>query len=417
MMLFKKYLIIIQINLYIIYIIRIINMNIDIPFFKKTIKNNKSLKSKFLKNIKSKTYISNTKNKLNSTKKNKPAKSNLTLLLKKKDKNIISTYKDEIILSKTKLYKSSKPIKQYKLKVSTLHTIVYYTYGNKYGKPVLCVHGGPGAGSSNNTVRFFNPAKYYIILVDQRGCGKSTPFAELRENTTWDLIEDFEKVRKELSIDEWMVFGGSWGSTLSLVYAINYPDRVTELVLRGIFLATKKEIDWVTENGGLETFNPSGWNIYSKTIPEKYRLNKYIDTYGKCFNGDFGEKLKDDCLLSWSIWESMNSNLKQESVKNVIKNLKKGKSYIALSKIEHHYFSNLCFLSKNYLTDKSTLDKIKNIPLFIVQGMYDLVCPYENAYRLHRLLPKSILYQTIAGHSQFEPENIKYLVKITDSLS
>jgi proline iminopeptidase len=397
-------------------------MNIDIPFIKssnkkskinKILTKSKSLKNKSLNNRlkKSKTYKSSSI----SVKQNKSVRSNLSLLLKQKDKNIIQTYKDEIILSKTNLYKSSKLIKQHKLKVSDLHTIVYYTYGNKYAKPVLCVHGGPGGASSHNTTRFFNPSKYYIILVDQRGCGKSTPFAELRQNTTWDLIEDFENVRKKLGIDEWMVFGGSWGSTLSLVYAINYPERVTELVLRGIFLGTKKEIDWVTENSGLEIFNPYGWNIYSKTIPEKYRLNKYIDTYGKCFNGDFGEKLKDDCLLSWSIWESMNSNLKQENLNTIIKNLKKGKSYVSLSKIEHHYFSNSCFLSKNYLTNKFNLDKIKNIPIVIVQGMYDLVCPYENAYHLHKLLPKSILYPTIAGHSQFEPENIKYLLKATES--
>lgn len=393
-------------------------MIFDIPLLKSKIskKSNNTLIKKKISQSTKKYKKNNVSKTLKSVKsKIKPAKSNLSFLLKSREKNIVSTYKDDINLSKTKLYKAIKPFKKYKLKVSDLHTIAYYTYGNKYGKPVLCVHGGPGSGSNHNTPRFFNPSKYYIILVDQRGCGKSVPFSELRENTTWDLISDFEKVRKELGIDEWMVFGGSWGSTLSLVYAINYPDKVTELVLRGIFLGTKKEIDWVTEKGGLEIFNPYGWNIYSKTIPEKYRLNKYIDSYSKCFNGDFGEKLKDDCLLSWSIWEGMNSNLKQENINKVIKDLKKEKNYISLSKIEHHYFSNLCFLNKNYLTNKSNLDKIKNIPLIIVQGMYDLVCPYENAYHLHKLLPKSILYPTIAGHSQFEPENIKYLVKATDS--
>lgn len=391
-------------------------MNFDISLFKskKSTKkyNNYSIKklkqSKKNKILKSKTI----KSKIKSV---KPKFSNLSKLLNTKEPNIMSTYKDNINLSQTKLYKSIKPNKKHKLKVSDLHTIAYYTYGNKYGKPVLCVHGGPGAGSSHSTPRFFNPSKYYIILVDQRGCGKSTPFAELRENTTWDLISDFEKVRKELSIDEWMVFGGSWGSTLSLVYAINYPERVTELVLRGIFLGTKKEIDWVTEKGGLEIFEPYGWNIFSKTIPEKYRLNKYIESYNKCFNGDFGEKLKDDCLLSWSLWESINSNLKKENINKTIKDLKKNKSYIALSKIEHYYFYNSCFLNKNYLIEKSNLDKIKKIPTIIVQGMYDLICPYENAYHLHKLLPNSILYPTIAGHSQFEPENIKYLVKATDS--
>jgi proline iminopeptidase len=354
----------------------------------------------------------------NKSKKSKEKYVGLEMKLKSdmnSDSNIIKSYNDFINLSTTKLYKSIKPFKTYKLKVSDLHTIAYYTYGNKYGKPVLYVHGGPGAGTSNNSSRFFNPAKYYIILVDQRGSGKSTPSGELRENTTWDLISDFEKVRENLGIDEWMVFGGSWGSTLSLVYAINYPNRVTEIIIRGVFLGTKKEIDWVTEGEGLQIFNPYGWDMYSSTIPDENKENTYMKSYEKCFKGDFGDKLKDDCLLSWSVWESMNSNLKQESINTILKDLKKNKKYIALSKIEHHYFSNLCFLKKGYLTNKSNLDKIKDKPIIIVQGMYDLVCPYENAYKLHKLLPNSKLYPTISGHSQFEPENIKYLVKATNS--
>jgi proline iminopeptidase len=375
-----------------------------------------SNKSKSNKSNKSIDNNKSTNN--NKTKKSKDKYVDLETKLKNdmnSDPNIIKTYNDFINLSTTKLYKSIKPIKTEKLKVSELHTIAYYTYGNKYGKPVLYVHGGPGAGTSNNSARFFNPAKYYIILVDQRGSGKSTPSGELRENTTWDLISDFELVREKLGIDEWMVFGGSWGSTLSLVYAMNYPSRVTEIIIRGVFLATKKEIDWVTEGDGLQIFNPYGWDMYSSTIPDKNKETTYMKSYEKCFKGDFGDKLKNDCLLSWSVWESMNSNLKQESVSTILKDLKKNKKYIALSKIEHHYFSNLCFLSKGYLTNKIMLDKIKDKPIIIVQGMYDLVCPYENAYKLHKLLPNSKLYPTIAGHSQFEPENIKYLIKATNS--
>jgi proline iminopeptidase len=325
--------------------------------------------------------------------------------------------KKNIINNKIKrgLYPRINPLKKYKLKVSKLHTIAFSTYGNPNGKPVVYVHGGPGSATSPNSARFFNPKKYYIVIVDQRGCGKSIPTAETRENTTKNLISDFEKIRKFLHIDKWQVFGGSWGSTLSLAYAITHPDRVTELVLRGIYFCSPSEINWLTEEGGAQRFSPEAWEFYENAIPEKNKYKgNYFKAYEKCFKGDYGEKKKDHCLLAWSAWEDSNSKLHPSDFKELVKGLKKDKSYIEMSSIEHHYFKNGCFLEKEYFTKKENLDKIKHIPTTIVQGLYDLECPYETAYKLHKLLPNSKMYSTLAGHSAYDRENAKYLVKTTD---
>lgn len=317
----------------------------------------------------------------------------------------------------TQLYPPIKPLKRYMMKVSDLHTIAYRTYGNPKGKPVLFIHGGPGSAPSNNAARFFNPKRYYIILVDQRGCGKSIPTAETRENTTQDLISDFEKIRKYLKIDKWQVFGGSWGSSLSLAYAYTHPDRVTELIIRGIFFGSKKEVDWVTQPGYLELLNPEAWKIYEKPLPKNTGTNDYFELFGKCFAGDYGEKTKDEALLSWSVWEDSNSHLIPLDLTKIIKDLKKDKTYIEMSTLEYHYFDNHLFLPEGYFLDKSNLDKIKNIPTVIVQGRYDLVCPFTTAWSLHEALPHAEFYPTIAGHSAFDEENIKYLVQATDKFS
>lgn len=340
--------------------------------------------------------------KFNSNKKYKKTR-NKTVKKSKKDK-----YAD------TALYPPIKPLKNYTMKVSDLHTIAFYTYGNPNGKPVLFVHGGPGAGTNPNMARFFNPKAYYIILVDQRGCGKSKPTAELRENTTKDLISDFEKIRDFLNIDKWQVFGGSWGSTLTLAYSIAHPERVTEIIVRGIFLATKDEVDWIAEPKGAEFFNLEGWKYYESVIPKKYRTN-FMKAYDKCFKGKFGEKTKDECLLAWSSWESSLSKLYPTPLDEIISEYKKDKTYIPSSLIEHHYFSNGCFMEDEYLIKKENLDRIRHIPTVIVQGRYDLVCPFMSAYKLHLALPSAKFYPTIAGHTAFDKENIKYLVKATNS--
>jgi proline iminopeptidase len=321
------------------------------------------------------------------------------------------------IYANTALYPPIKPLNTYYIQVSEIHTVRYSTYGNINGKPVLYIHGGPGAGVTDKGARFFNPKYYYIILVDQRGSGKSTPFGELRENTTQNLINDFEKIRKSLNIDKWQLFGGSWGSTLSLVYAITHPEVVTSMILRGIFLSTPEECDWMYSSNGAGNFNPISWNYFKNTLPiknEGFNENYMID-YKKCFNGDFGKENQENCLLSWSVYEASISKLHPKTLEENIVDVKKEGKYVAISLIENYYFLNNCFLEPGYFFKRENIEKIQHIPTIIIQGQYDLLCPPVSAYKLHNILPKSIIHITFAGHSAYDEENIKYLVKATDS--
>lgn len=316
-----------------------------------------------------------------------------------------------------KLYQHPvKPLKTYKMKVSNIHTISFGTYGNPNGKPVVYVHGGPGGGTRPSMARFFNPKKYYVILVDQRGCGKSKPTAELRENTTQDLIRDFEKIRKKLNINKWMIFGGSWGSTLALCYAIAHPEVVSEMIIRAVFLGNQEEIDWLSEANGAENLNPIGWEYYVNAIPEKYR-NNYMNAYGKCFRGDFGKKNEEKCLLAWSAWEEMNLKLYMPTLERTINELKKNKMYKTIAKIEYHYFINKCFIEPGYLLKKENIDKIRHIPTKIIQGVYDIICPFKYAYLLHQAFPEAEFYPTMAGHSSYDKENVKHIVESTNDFA
>lgn len=338
----------------------------------------------------------------------------ITKKYRSKKNKTLKTNRD--IYKNTDLYPQIKCLKSYKMKVSDIHTISYSTYGNKQGKPVLYVHGGPGAGTTPHTARFFNPKKYFIVLVDQRGAGKSTPSGETKENNTNLLIEDFEKIRKNLNIKKWMLFGGSWGSTLSLAYALKHPDKITELVLRGVFLCEKGEIDWLIENKGAYSFNPEAWEYYIKNIPYKERKNM-LNAYSKCFKGDFGKDKINKCALSWSVWEEANSILQNKELNKIIKETKQKKNYEAMSKIENYYFLNNCFIDYDYFLREENLKILEKIPIKIIQGRYDLVAQFMAAYKLHTSLPHSQFYVTVAGHSAFDPENIKYLIKATDEFA
>ena len=363
------------------------------------------------------------------TKKNKKInnKSNKLNKLNKSNKlNKKTTYLCKHSLKKTyhgKLFDHpSKPLKSYKLNVSDIHTISFKTYGNPNGKPVLYVHGGPGGGTRPSMARFFNPSKYYIVLVDQRGCGKSKPLGELRENTIQDLVNDFEQIRKKLNIKKWMLCGGSWGSTLSLYYAIRHPEVISELLLRAVFLGSREEIDWLSEQHGAENINPIGWEYYIKSIPEEYRnkyRNKlsYIDAYGKCFNGDFGDAKRNDCLLSWAAWEDMNLKLNMHTLPYIINKLKQSKSYKYTVLIEYHYFINKCFMEEGFLLKKENIDRIRHIPTKIIQGVYDMICPFKYAYLLHKAFPEAEFYPTMAGHSSYDKENIKHIVEATNDFA
>ena len=314
------------------------------------------------------------------------------------------------------LYPPIKPLEEQYLQVSKLHSIYYATYGNVTGKPVLFIHGGPGGGTTPDMARFFNPKKYYIILVDQRGCGKSKPSAELRENNTNNLINDFEQLRQHLQIKQWMLFGGSWGSTLSLAYAIKYPHHITEIIVRGIFFCTDEEVKWFDEPNGANNLNPEGWKLFKK--PLKYKKDKtgFMQEYVKCFQekGKYTKEDKDKCLLNWSVWETSMSSIHKKKLSEIIKETKKD-NYKQVSAIEAHYFKNKCFFTPYYITQKQNINKLKKIPMVIVQGIYDFLCPFINAYKLHQLLPHAQFYPTVAGHTAMDPENIRYLVKATDS--
>lgn len=319
------------------------------------------------------------------------------------------------------LYPKIKPFYSHRLKVSDIYTIPIWVFGNPKGKPVLFIHGGPGAGTTFDDARFFNPKKYYIILVDQRGCGKGTPLAngvDLKENTTKDLISDFEKVRNHLQIKKWMIFGGSWGSTLSLAYSMTHPNRVTEIVLRGIFFCTKRQNDWLADPSGASRFHPEAWKYYEESLPNRKKYKgDYIKGFEKCFSGAYGKTKKKRCLLAWASWEDSNAFLRTKPIKEVVRETKKDpKGYKSIASIENHYFKNNCFLEKDYFK-KSNFDKIRHIPIIIVQGLYDMICTFEVGYMLHKALPHATFYPTMAGHSSYDPENTKHLVIATNTFS
>jgi proline iminopeptidase len=306
-------------------------------------------------------------------------------------------------------YPEIEPYRTGRLRVSDLHEIYFEESGNPNGKPAVFVHGGPGGGTEPKQRRFWDPSAYRIILFDQRGCGKSTPYAELRENTTWDLVADMEKLREHLGLATWQVFGGSWGSTLALAYAEKHPDRVTELVLRGIFLLRKQEIDWFYQRG-CDALYPDAWEDYLAPIPPEER-GDLLHAYHRRLTSD-DQAVRRAAARAWSIWEGRTSCLHPNP--DVIGKLGSDEVSLAFARIECHYFVNQGF----FRTDAQLLQdaaEIRHIPTVIVQGRYDVVCPMESAWALHRALPEAELRVVQdAGHSAFEPGNLHELVLATD---
>ena len=316
--------------------------------------------------------------------------------------------------SGTALYPDIKPFDKGTLQVSDIHTIAYTQYGNPKGKPVLYVHGGPGGGTDPAMARFFDPAHYRIILVDQRGCGDSKPFASLVDNTTYDSVRDFEKLRKNLGVERWQVFGGSWGSTLALAYAVEHPERVMELVLRGIFLIRDKEIKWFYQGPGASFLFPEDWALYEAAIPAAER-DDYLAAYGRRLRGEMGEDEMKKAAKAWSIWEGRTSRLVQDPWEAVKDRFGADDFSLAFARIENHYFTNKGFFPRDgYLLEKACIDKIRHIPTVIVQGRYDVVCPAVSAYELQQAFPEAELHITLTGHSGFETLIIEQLVKATD---
>ncbi|XP_069125991.1 probable proline iminopeptidase [Argopecten irradians] len=307
------------------------------------------------------------------------------------------------------LFPEIEPFDSGKLKVSEIHDIYYEQSGNSDGNPVLYVHGGPGGGTSARDRRYFDPEAYRIILFDQRGAGKSTPPAELRENTTWDLVEDMERLRKHLGIEKWVVFGGSWGSTLSLVYAETYPDHVKALVLRGIFTLTRRELMWFYEDGVNHLF-PDLWEEFVALIPQGER-GDLVSAYYRRLTSDDDEKRKM-AAKAWSKIELATSCLLVDE-----ELLAKAEGDLwtqQFARIETHYFVHGGWF---YSDDQILQDvgKIRHIPATIIQGRYDVTCPMEAAWLLHKKWPEADFHVIPdAGHSAKEPGILHQLMEATD---
>jgi proline iminopeptidase len=312
------------------------------------------------------------------------------------------------------LYPALRPYRTGRLRVSATHELHFEESGNPKGKPVVFLHGGPGAGTNPQMRRFFNPRRYRIVLYDQRGCGKSTPHASLEDNTTWDLVADTEKLREHLGIDRWQIFGGSWGSTLALAYAQKHPDRVTELVLRGIFLLRRSELEWFYQSSeGAASLFPDLWEHYLSPIPEDERYDMMRAYYRRLTSTDAKER--NAAARAWSIWEGATSHLRTDP--GYIAKFGDADYAAAFARIECHYFVNGGFLDAD---DQLLRDvpKIRHIPAVIVQGRYDVVCPMRSAWHLHRAWPEAqLMIVPDAGHSAFEPGIAKALRKATDGFA
>lgn len=295
------------------------------------------------------------------------------------------------------------------LKVSPLHELYFEESGNPKGKPALFVHGGPGGGTDAKHRTFFDPKKYRIILFDQRGCGKSKPFASLEDNTTWHLVQDMETLRQHLRIEKWQVFGGSWGSTLALAYAETHPERVTELVLRGIFLLRKKEIDWFYQGGANEIY-PDAWEPYWDHIPENERHDMVAAYYKRLTCPEKSVQL--EAAKAWSVWEGSTSRLFPDT--EMMTDYGADDFATAFARIECHYFTHRGFFEhEDHLLNH--VSKIRHIPAVIVQGRYDVVCPMDSAWALHKVWPESeLIVVPDAGHSAYENGNSRALVAATD---
>jgi proline iminopeptidase len=309
------------------------------------------------------------------------------------------------------LYPPITPYRRARLRVSALHELYFEESGNPRGKPVVFLHGGPGGGTSPAMRRFFNPRRYRIVLFDQRGCGKSRPHASLVANTTWDLVADIERLREHLQIRRWQVFGGSWGSTLALAYAQTHPRRVTELVLRGIFLLRRSELDWFYQDElGAAALFPDLWEKYVALIPPRERGNMMRAYYRRLTSSN--AKVRARAAYAWAIWEGATSYLQAKD--HDLAQFSDPDIAAAFARIECHYFVHRGFLQREDQLLRG-VRKIRHIPAVIVQGRYDVICPVRSAWALHRAWPEADLQISVdAGHSAFEPANARALVAATD---
>jgi proline iminopeptidase len=289
------------------------------------------------------------------------------------------------------------------------HQVYFEQCGNPDGKPAIFLHGGPGGGGSEDVRRFFNPDLYRIIIFDQRGCGRSKPHGCLENNTTWHLVSDIENLREKLGIEKWLVFGGSWGSTLSLAYAQAHPKSVSELVLRGIFLLRKEELHWFYQDGASRIF-PEAWSGFLDIIDEDKRDN-LMSSYHEIFKSDDKEK-RLKAAIAWSKWEAATSSLAYKP--SLVEEFSNPEFALAFALIENHYFVNKgWFKTENQIIEN--IDIIRSIPAVIVQGRYDVVCPMKTAWELSEAWPEAeLIVAPASGHTAFEKEITHALISATD---
>lgn len=299
------------------------------------------------------------------------------------------------------------------MRVSALHEIFWEESGNPKGIPVVALHGGPGGGSSPEMRRFFDPDRYRIFLFDQRGCGRSTPHSELRENTTWDLVADMEKLRREVGVSDWLVFGGSWGSTLALAYAVTHPQHVLGLVLRGIFLVSKTEIRWFYQEGASRLF-PDAFERYVAPIPPAERGDLVAAFHSRLTGND--KIARTDAARAWARWEGETLSIKGPAT--TPPRFNEDEFVDAFARIECHYFTNSGFFeSDGWLLDQASL-KLGSVPGTIVHGRFDVVTPLSTAWALSKAWPKAELHIVPeAGHSSMEPGIVDRLVQATDDFA
>ena len=300
-----------------------------------------------------------------------------------------------------------EPIRSGLLPVSDIHQIYWEESGNPDGLPVIFLHGGPGAGASPACRGFFNPDVFRIVIIDQRGCGRSLPYACTDDNTTWDLVADIEKIREMLDIQKWLVFGGSWGSTLSLMYAETHPERVAGLVLRGIFLCRPSETAWLNEAGGVSQIYPAQWQKFLAPVAEEKRGSLIAAYHEMLFGEDEAGRLK--AAKAWADWESYLIRFEPEEVDE------NAQASLAIARLENHYFVNEGWLQGDKAILANT-DKIRPIPTIIVQGRYDLCTPMQSAWELSQALPEAELRVIQAGHSSFDPPLAAALVQAVEDM-
>ena len=309
------------------------------------------------------------------------------------------------------LYPELKPYREFFLPVTHGHSLYVELCGNPQGMPVVVIHGGPGGGCGPSSRRFFDPNDYHIILLDQRGAGRSLPHASLEANTTQHLIEDFELLRCELGISKWLLFGGSWGATLALAYAQAHPNRALGLILRGVFLGRQKDVDWIYEAGGASRMFADYWQVFQKPLvnTDAEATGEMVNTYYKLLCGT-DELKRFAAAKAWAAWEGSIATLNPRP--HLGNDFSDGHFALALARIECHYFVNQCFFEPNQLL--KNMHKISHLPGIIVHGRYDMICPAEQAFEVHALWQACQLHIVRdAGHAQQEPGIVDNLIKAT----